>query len=226
MQFNYIKIRQIKNGFEQKFKNNIIEKITYEHLDIENPNNKSSICKVYFHDNSSKEFLLKYFCCVYNNQYGIPVSEDGRKLFIGTWDKGLIAYDIASGKIIWKYKPSKIRNIFVYSKYLIVARTSASIVKLDIETGKLLAEIKSGTLEHIYDLGYPYIFAETISGKHSVVDIDDMLIVKKYNPKEVNPKNILIFHKVFLQDNNLIVSGVNGSKKISKVIDSNFFKTN
>ncbi len=56
----------------------------------------------------------------YNHQYGIPISIDGKLIFIGNWEKGLFCYDVRTGNLVWKQKPSKIRNIIVTSDALIV----------------------------------------------------------------------------------------------------------
>lgn len=175
-----MKIEDIDFGFVEKIENPVIEKIVCRY---------NGTCTVFFYDKPSRE--LNVGCDAFNRQYGIPVSEDGTKLFVGSWEKGLYAYDVGSGEMLWKYKPGKIRNIFVYSNYLIVSRAYAAVVKIDIDTGEMLGTINSGTLDHIFDLGYPYVFADTMSGKYSIIDVEKMVISKKYLPKIINPLQCL-----------------------------------
>ena len=221
-----MKIENTTSGFVET-----IEKAGIERIEC----NYNGICTVHFYDRQPR--ALSVGCSFFNSQYGIPVSQDGTRLFVGSWEAGLCAYDIFSGTLIWRHKPGKIRNILVYPSFLIVSRAYTSIVKIDIQTGKVLAEIRSGTLEHIFDLGAPYIFADTISGKHCIIDTEKMIVVKKYASKVVNPSDCLslIVRNAVLQDNVITISGLEkypqknldakiliGGTPFSRVIDPNF----
>ncbi len=223
-----MQIEYIENGFLEVVNNNIVEKIICDY---------DGYCTIYFFNKPLRK--INVGCSVFNRQYGIPISEDGNKLFVGSWEKGLYAYDITSGKVLWRFKPGKIRNIFVQSKYLIALRAYTSIIKIDINTGELLAEIKSGTIEHIFNIGLPYVFADTIAGKHCVVDTEKMIIFKKYSSKITNPADCLslMIQNVELQGGKLIISGIEeypqktllekhmhilGGKSFRRKIDPNF----
>lgn len=182
-----MQIERIVGGFIQYFDDPVIERIFCDYKDYEN-----GICTVYFHDKPPKE--LHIGCSTYNSQYGTPFSNDGSKLFVGAWEKelegvkkGLRAYDIETGSVLWRLDESRIRHIFVYSSYLITIKALANILKVDINNGSVLGNVKSGTIESIYDLGFPYILANTISGKLSIVDIEKMQVVKNYKWKELGP---------------------------------------
>ncbi|MDW7658152.1 MAG: hypothetical protein SCM11_13370 [Bacillota bacterium] len=195
-------IEKVKHGFVETVENGIVEKLLCEYGEDNN-----SSCTIYFCDQTQKHLNIK--CSVYNSQYGIPVTNDGSMLFVGSWEDGLFAYDITSGRVLWRFRPGKIRNIFVHQDYLIAARAYTSVIKVDINSGKLLAEIKSGTLEHIFNLGFQYLFADTMSGKHCIIDVDKMLIVKKYDSKIVNPLSCLslMIYDAVLQNNEIVISG-------------------
>lgn len=221
-----MKIANTKMGFVE-----IIEKAGLERIEC----NYDGVCTVYFYERPPKE--LNIGCSFYNSQYGIPVSEDGKRLFVGSWETGLCAYDILSGVLLWRFKPGKIRHIFVYSDFLIVSRAYTSVVKIDIETGKMLAEVRSGTLERIFNLGAPYIFVDGLSGKHGVIDVEKMTVVRKYASKIVNPSECLslMIREVVLQDNAITILGMEeypqknydakmltGGKPFSRIIDPSF----
>lgn len=221
-----MKKENTKTGFVQK-----IEKAGLERIEC----NYKGTCTVYFYDKSPLE--LNVGCSFYNSQYGIPVSNDGKKLFVGSWETGLCAYDILSGALLWRFKPGKIRNIFVYTDYLVVLSAYTSVVKIDIETGKMLAEVRSSTLERIFDIGAPYIFADRLSGKYGVIDVEKMTVVKKYASKTVNPSECLslMIGEVVLQDNAITILGMEeypqknfdskiltGGKPFSRIIDPSF----
>jgi len=224
----------IKGGIVEYYDNELVEKVVCT---------VDGICKVYYHDKPHRE--LNVGCSSYNCQYGIPVSNDGTKLFVGAWEKGLggfkkglQAYDIESGSLLWRLNEGKIRHIFVYQNYLIVLKAYEAIFKLDVETGEVLDKIKSGTISFIYNLEYPYIFVETLSGKYVVIDTEKMLVVKKYSNKVVNPSDCvsLIILDAVLADNKLTISGfeqypnniyipsksITVGEKYKRVIDSDF----
>ena len=196
-------------------------------------------CTVYFRDKTTKE--LDVGCDSYNSQYGIPLSEDGSKLFVGSWakdfggnKKGLHAYDINSGALLWRVNEGKIRHIFVYTNYLIALKAYACIFKIDIDSGAILGQIKSGTIENIFNLGFPYVLADTMSGKLSVIDVEKMLIVRKYSTKTVNPFECLscVIREAVLNDNKLTIYGfeeypnknydISGSNEFCRIIDTDF----
>lgn len=219
-----MRLEPIDGGFVEVIENGIVEKIFCMY---------DGICTVYFYDKPPKK--LNVDCSSYNKQYGIPVSKDGQKLFFSSWEEGLFAYDIFSGTILWKMKGTKITSIIVHDTYIITKKYCASIIKLDIDSGEVLAEIKSGTIERDFDLGGSYILVDSIKGKLSVIDTEKMLVVKKYNPKIVNPSNSLSvsIHDATLQGNTLTISGAEevqtsrtynetNYKAFNRVIDTDF----
>ncbi|MCC7572638.1 MAG: PQQ-like beta-propeller repeat protein [Candidatus Methanofastidiosum sp.] len=225
-----MRIENIEDGFMEIIENGVIEKVVCKY---------DGICTVYFYDKPPKE--LNVGCSSYNSQYGIPVSVDGSKLFVGSWEKGLggkekglLAYDIASGSLLWRLAEGKIRSIFVYSNYLIVLKAGASIMKLNIDSGVVLEQIKSSAIEHLFDLGFPYALVDAIAGKLSVVDVEEMLIVRKYGSQIVNPSNCLsvLIQDAALHGEALTIYGVedypdknyqlSGPQKFERVIDKNF----
>lgn len=221
-----MKIIATDYGFVEYLDNPNIEKIIFYY-------NMSSV--VYYHDKSKKNIDIT--CSSFNRQYGIPVSSDGTKLFLGSWEKGVYAYSIQSGEMLWRFRSSRIRNIIVYPDYVVVLRANKEICKVNINTGVLCDTIKSGTLEHIFDLGFPFIYAETLSGRHTVIDVEKMVAVKKYTPKIINPHDCLslVISGVSLQNNTIVISGTEAYPKkstklattlgeviFSREIDSNF----
>lgn len=220
-----MRLEDIDFGFVEIIEKANVEKIICRY---------NGTCTVCFYDKPPKELHIE--CSSYNRQYGIPISNDGTKLFVGNWEKGLFAYSIDSGEILWKFKPGKIRDIFVYSNFLIVSRAYAAIVKIDIETGAMLGSIKSGTLEHVFYLDSTCVFADTVSGKHAIIDVQEMVVIKKYDSKIVNPYDCLSFTitDAGLQNNILTICGIEeypqrnfnpkivlGGKAFSRIIDHN-----
>jgi len=251
-------IKRLKNGFVQYYDNNIVEKIFFEEnvikvgtrtiavnncktLDVDEQESFRE-CTVHFHNHQSEKLYNIKFSAFSNSHYGIPVSKDGSKLFVDAWEngisglkKGISAYDIASDSLIWRFSEGRIGRIFVYSNYLVFFKSLNSIFKVDIDSGAVLGSIKSGTIESLYDLGFPYALANTISGKLSVVDVEKMLVVKKYSKKITNPSNYLshVIRDVTLRDNMLLISGFEDNPDYSaeftapndfeRIIDTDFY---
>ena len=53
----------------------------------------------------------------------------------------------------------------MHSDYLVVAKAYTAVLKIAIDSGEILGQIKHGGLEDIYDLGSPYILADIPVGK-------------------------------------------------------------
>jgi WD40 repeat protein len=219
-----VRIEYTEYGFITKIENSYVDKVLCKY---------DESCTVYFYDRPSKE--LKVRCSSYNSQFGLPVSEDGRLLFVSSWEEGLFTYDIMSGAILWHLKDKKITSIVVYPSYIITQKFGASIIKLDINNGKILGEIKSGTIEMQFPLSGSYILVNSIKGKLSVVDTDKMLVAKNYSTKIVNPLDCLslLIQDAQIQNEALMISGIedypnkrcesSSPKPFVRAIDSNFW---
>lgn len=220
-----MRIESIDGGFTEIIENGIVEKVICLY---------DGTCTIYFYDKPPKKLSLG--CSSYHSQYGIPVSIDGRKLFIGNWekeaggyDKGLHAYDIETESLLWRLGEGKIRQIYVYENYLIVLKAYDSIYKIDIHSGTVLWQIKSGTIENAYDLGYPNVLVDAVKEKLCVLNVEKMSIVKKYgtiyNSKIINPSNSisLVITDASVQGNELTISGFESDQKqFRRIIDADF----
>jgi len=199
---NNLRISGAGIGFAQHFDNDVIEKIVC--------NTSSGVCTVHFHNRPPKD--LDIGCSGYNHQYGIPISKDGSKLFVGSWDrsvdgvkKGLVAYDIETGSVLWRFHQGRIRNVFVYDDYVVASKSYEAIYKFNIENGEMLEKVKGTTVDHIFDTGTKYVLTETLS----IIDTEKMISVKKYSSKIANPLNSGFFYieGAALQSNKLTISG-------------------
>ena len=193
-----MEIVNIEYGFKENIYNGVINKIVCSY---------DGNCRIYFYDGTIK--VINVGCDSFNSQYGIPVSQDGRKIFVGSWETGLNAYNTRTGELVWKFKSTRVCSIFVYSKYVIIIKYGKAIIKLNIDNGEVIEQLNSGTIESIYDIGSNYIFIDMYRGKYSVLNSDTMQICKKYNTKLINPTCSLsvIIQNVSLNNNQLKVKG-------------------
>ena len=196
---NKMELERVHYAFIERFENGIIDKIVCSY---------DGNCTIYFRQGEQKKIFTG--CSSYNAQYGIPISNDGKLMFVSSWEKGLVVYDTGTGEIVWRYKRSRVTSITVREEFVIICRYGYAIIKLDIKTGQVLTEITGCSIERRHELNDRKILVESIRGKLCVIDIYTMEIVKRYGDKICNPNQCLslLIQKVELEDNKLIISGL------------------
>ena len=228
------RIESLTGGFVQYFDNKFIEKIEWfgksfkigtsiirvndgKVLEVDE-HDFYGACVIYFYDKLPREFdsNLIRFDIVYNSQYGIPISNDGTKLFVSSsYDKirdvkqGLYAHDVETGYLLWRVNKGNIGNVFVYDDYLVFLNGYDAVYKVNIDNGEVLEKMKSSTVNQIFDLGTPYVLADATVGNLKVIDTEKMLVVKKYTPKITNPLKCggYLITNTTLQGNTLTIFG-------------------
>ena len=150
-------------------------------------------------------------CSSYNAQYGLPVSNDGTVIFAGTWERGIFAYDIITGMLLWRYPKGKARTMIISNEDLIVARANSSVFRLNIHSGqKSDLEIKSRTIENIFPLSNKQFFLKYYRGNCCVVNCKDFSIEHIFSKSEINPHNCLslLINEVEIDSkNNVLIKG-------------------
>ena len=165
----------------------------------------------------------------YNDQFGVPVTEDGKTMFVGYWykKKGLIAIDTDTGNVKWQSHINKVKKIYVYPGCIIAARYNNGLMKFDSETGELLASFKSSTLMFTHWLNERLLLLDSGYGRLCIVDTNSMQTVKKYNDATVNPNDChsIAIQKVYTKNNELHICGLEAYPN-GQFIDSNGNRTN
>lgn len=212
-------------GFLQHYQNPLIDRIQFKF---------DGSCTICFKDGSTADHFVD--CeVVYNEQFGIPISQDGKLLFVSSWEKGLTAYDTIGGKKLWHFKSTRIMDVFSYPNFLIALRYNKALLKIDPTSGALLQELKSGSLEDMHRLDDRHFFVDRLRGKYCVMDAMTMGIVKTYSPRVVNPSNCLshVIRDAYLRDGRLYIEGfedypnrnhaVSCQQDFEREIDSDFY---
>lgn len=145
---------------------------------------------------------------VYQRQFGIPFSLDGKLMFYYSWEKGVEAISLETGVPIWKLRAKHAGRIAVYDTYIIVIQQEIAVLKVDIATGEILTRIGCDA-ERRFDLEGPYQLVDSIRGKLSVLDTRDMTVRKKYSPLRINPNRLpsCVIREAKLEGNVLSISG-------------------
>lgn len=196
-----IAIKNVEGGFWQLLDHPKITKMWAEY--------SSGAITLYYRDGRNQTLLTK--CTGYNSQYGTPVSNDGSKLFVGAWEKnpGLRCYSTEQCDTIWKINYGRIRQVFCFDDYLAVLKAQDALLKIEINSGKIIAQINSSSIENQYLLSKHLVFVESINNEFCVVNTQAMKITKEYPQSVLNPnkcKSFIVNH-VELVGRQIIVSG-------------------
>ncbi len=169
----------------------------------------SGQCTILFRDGTSSSFLHDWEA-YHVAYYGLSFPRDGKTVFTGSWEKGVYALDTASGKIIWHYRCTKIRELFAFSNYLVAMRFGDSLCKIDSTAGTLLGRLSGSAFESCWRLDDKHILIESKYGKLCVVDTDLMQIVHKYGAQVFNPNGCigLVIQNAWKKNGSVMISGI------------------
>ena len=226
-------IRQFPGGFEETYPLGAVERAIFR---------SEASATVFFRDGREEINLrfrspgktrLPYGPGPYQAQFGIPFSPDGKLMFYYTWENGVEAISLETGKAVWRVHARHAGRISVYESYLIVIQQGIAVLKVDLATGQLLARIGCD-VHRRFDLTGPYQLIDSIRGRVSVLDTRDMSVRKKYPAERINPKHLptCIIREAELTGTVLTISGFeNGPFPVdaepayfSRVIDDRFFE--
>lgn len=164
-------------------------------------------CVINFCDGSSNSFYMK--SDIYNRLYGIPASKDGALIFKSEWDNGIYAVSTKNGEIIWHFKKKRITRIFVYQTYIVALQQNKAVIKIDVLSGKELAEIKSPSIEDAFQLFEPYVLVDRIKGYLCILDTNSMIVTKRYHKATYNPEACLsvVIKDAYVKDGLVYIEG-------------------
>lgn len=118
-----------------------VEKITYAYLI---PQKQLSDIEIFFSAGEYAKWSAKMFDAAYIRQFGISVSNDGKRVFLQTWENGLYCLDSKSGEKIWRTKSKRgITNIFVNDETLCCMQREKALQLINIYTGEVIKERKA-----------------------------------------------------------------------------------
>lgn len=169
----------------------------------------SGLCTILFRDGTSSSFLHDWEA-YHVAYYGLSFTRDGKTVFTGSWEKGVYALDTASGKIIWHYRCTKIRELFAFSNYLVAMRFGDSLCKIDSTAGALLGRLSGSAFESCWRLDDKHILIESKYGKLCVIDTDLMQIIHKYGAPVFNPNRCigLVIQNAWIQNGSVMIRGI------------------
>ena len=174
-------ITRKNSGFLQTYNNVRIAEIEFFH---------SGDCQIQFTDGTERR--LQIGCePVYHVQFGVPVSEDGKLLYLSSWETGLTAFDTENGEKRWSYRSTRVGPVFVWQDYVIAVKYGEKLIQLNASTGSVEQERRSSTLETAFLLQNGQIYVNAIKGRDAIVTPDSLEIIRQFTKKETNPDSCL-----------------------------------
>jgi len=89
-----------------------------------------------FRDGTINSFEFPKDNVVYSSQFGISVTQDGKFLFMQTWEDGLFCHETRTGKLHWKSPIKKVRQICLKDNVIVCNVDFEKTVTLSINDGK------------------------------------------------------------------------------------------
>lgn len=116
---------------------------------------------------------------VYQQQFGLTVSQDGRFLFVQTWEKGLHCLDTATGRCIWRSKSRRgVTSLMISARTLAVLQREHALLLIDIETGEVLKEKRPARAFDFYPLSPTYFICQTSARQWEIIRAADLETVQ------------------------------------------------
>ena len=144
-----------------------IKKITYSYIRAKNQLSDIEIC---FFNGERSKWNADKLDGAYIRQFGISVSNDGKRVFFQTWENGLYCFDSHSGEKLWRTKSKRgITNIFVNDETLCCMQREKALQLIDIRTGDVLKEKKAADWGFTA-LDHNRIECQTSARKREIID--------------------------------------------------------
>ncbi|MBQ6430698.1 MAG: hypothetical protein IJJ99_02315 [Oscillospiraceae bacterium] len=195
-------IERTTAGMRQTYRNPLVDEIRLPY---------SGDCVVRYTDGSEKLLPISADP-VYTAQYGIPLSEDGSYLAIGSWETGVAVYATLTGEKLWSYRTTRITRVMIAQPRLIAVKYGKGILQFDLLTGSKTGEIRSTTAEKAYPLPNERALVCSVSGKYAVVRLADLAIERQFPKSALNPNQRLSFviTDARAEDGRIVVYGFEG----------------
>ena len=144
-----------------------IKKITYSYIRAKK---QLSDIEIFFSNGERSKWNADKLDSAYIRQFGISVSNDGKRVFFQTWENGLYCFDSHSGEKLWRTKSKRgITNIFVNDETLCCMQREKALQLIDIRTGDVLKEKKAADWGFTA-LDHNRIECQTSARKREIID--------------------------------------------------------
>lgn len=111
----------------------------------------------------------------YTEQFGLSVSQDGRFIFVQTWDSGLYCLDAATGEKVWRSQSRRgITSLAVNEATLVAHQREHALLLLDPETGAVLKEKRPAKGWCFCQLDEKHLICQTTARQWEIIRTEDL----------------------------------------------------
>lgn len=76
----------------------------------------------------------------YGSFHGLTLSMDGTKFFLQGWENGIRCFDLTNGRLVWKNRIRRTRNLLVSENTLVAVTGDRKLIAMSVDTGLVTAE--------------------------------------------------------------------------------------
>ncbi len=115
----------------------------------------------------------------YAEQFGLSVSQDGRFIFVQTWDSGLYCLDAATGEKIWRSQSRRsVTSLAVNQTTLVAHQREHALLLHELETGAVLKEKRPAKGWDFYQLDKKHLLCQTTARQWEIIRTEDLETVQ------------------------------------------------
>ena len=143
-------------------------------------------------------------CDVYNAQYGIAISYDGKYIYTSQWEGGVYCFDTENFKLIWRISMGSVEEIFTVKdgNFIYCHNDKKGLVVLDAKTGEQVNAL-SGSSMDFYRLDEKYFLAGPKRNSMSIYCFNGLSEQRKIKCSELisDDRTDWIFRNAWLEKN-------------------------
>jgi hypothetical protein len=145
---------------------------------------------------------------VYQRQYGLSLSADGQALYIQSWERGLYAYDVRSGKRLWRTKLARVLRVAVLENSLVCTISGKGLRRLNPATGEVVEKHLCGEAKVVF-LPNKQAFYGPYRQRWKLIALDNFSTLAEYADRDINVHQSLSFvvSEVQIESNHLKLLG-------------------
>jgi len=161
------------HGWDYTYQNGAITAIR---VTVGNTADSASRLHITWQDRQTAEWsALQPEIAVYVEQFGLSVSQDGRFIFVQTWDSGLYCLDAATGEKVWRSQSRRgVTSLAINESTLVAHQREHALLLLDPETGAVLKEKHPAKAWGFFQLDEKHLICQTTARQWEIIRTEDL----------------------------------------------------
>ena len=211
-----LRVTHRENGFETFYRQSecpSVQSLRY----IDDQSNGADIVEISFRDGTRRTISrpmkkvrkeLHPLCDVYNWQYGIAVSYDGKRFYTSKWEGGVLCFDMESFEEIWKISMGSVREIFTVkdSSRIYCVNARRGLIETDAENGTELNRLSGSESTDFFRLDEETFLVGEKRGYYYIHRFDGFEHLRKIKRTEiVNDGKNWVFRNAWFENGTLCI---------------------